>query len=140
MEPILTDIKYLKRKRLQKPAGNDINQPFGVLLEYYDSDFLKRDSLNGICLHLANNTDKRIEGYLILTTNPTWKIEPENELMIAIRPGMTVHAEFYLSVPDEFGLKPHVLHLEVKTESGIYMEAEFNLDEHMEDLCLIPSE
>src|SRR5690554_8167600 len=79
----------------------------------YQKPFSRPGSLTELFLLLKNNTSRRVEGWLTITPPPRWGIEPGKRLMIAIRPGGTIMAEFYLATPDLPGPGPHLLQIKI---------------------------
>ena len=93
----------------------------------YQKPFSPPGSLTEFFLLLKNNTSRRVEGWLTITPPPHWGIAPGKRLMIAIRPGGTIMAEFYLATPDLPGPGPHLLQITVTEGNDLLAEAAFDL-------------
>ncbi len=115
-----------KEEHILAPLAGGLVDKVEPLLQYA-KPLPPPGSLAEILLLLKSNTDRRLEGLLGITPPPGWRIVPGRRLLVAIRAGGTIAAEFYLSLPPKPSLGSQLLRVKLQEKEAVLMEASFDL-------------
>lgn len=106
--------------RHQKAGGFDFR------LEELDSYCTGKRLSRSFCLHITNNTDRRVDGRLILAASSGWEISPGSDILMAIKPDGTICAEFETYKGKGCG-DSFILNARLETTEGIRHDVSFGI-------------
>ncbi|MGE5613295.1 MAG: protein-L-isoaspartate(D-aspartate) O-methyltransferase [Bacillota bacterium] len=104
----------------QKAGGFDFR------LEEIDSCRTGKGLSKSFCLHITNNTDRRVDGRLVLTAPSGWKISPGSDILMAVKPDGTICAEFETHTEEGYD-DSFTINARLETTEGVQTDVTFEI-------------
>jgi protein-L-isoaspartate(D-aspartate) O-methyltransferase len=111
---------------MPNPGWNQKAGGFVFRLEELDSDYTGKRLSRSFCLHITNNTDRRVDGRLVLAASGGWEISPGSDILLAIKPDGTICAEFETCTEKGYE-DSFILNARFETTGGVQPDVSFDI-------------